>query len=100
MIAVDIFVDTNILIYVHDLDAGGKHDKASQLVRQFWERREIPFLSIQVLQEMHVTLVRKGISTTASADTVRRYLSWRVIHNTRTTLRRTFGVQQRWQLSF
>ncbi len=100
MIAVDIFVDTNILIYAHDLDADDKHDKALQLVRQFWERREVPALSIQVLQEMHVTLTRKGVAIEDSADTVRRYLSWRVIHNTKTTLRRAFEVQQRWQLSF
>jgi len=46
MIAVDIFVDTNILIYAHDLDAGNKHDTALQLIRRFWERREIPTLSI------------------------------------------------------
>jgi predicted nucleic acid-binding protein len=100
MIAVDIFVDTNILIYAHDLDAGDKHDTALQLIRQFWERREIPTLSIQVLQEMHVTLMRKGVSIDVSADTVRQYLSWRVVHNTTNTLRRAFDIQQRWQLSF
>ena len=100
MIAVDTFVDTNILIYAHDLDAGEKHDKASQLVRDFWDRREVPSLSIQVLQEMHVNLIRKGISVDESADTVRRYLAWRVINNTKTILSRAFDVQQRWQLSF
>jgi predicted nucleic acid-binding protein len=100
MIAVDIFVDTNILIYAHDLDAGDKHDTALQLIRQFWERREIPTLSIQVLQEMHVTLMRKGVPIDVSADTVRQYLSWRVVHNTTNTLRRAFDIQQRWQLSF
>ena len=46
MIAVDIFVDTNILICAHDLDAGEKYNRASQLVRHFWERREVPSLSI------------------------------------------------------
>ena len=100
MIAVDTFVDTNILIYAHDLDAGEKHDKASQLVRDFWDRREVPSLSIQVLQEMHANLIRKGISVDESADTVRRYLVWRVINNTKTILSRAFDVQQRWQLSF
>lgn len=100
MIAVDIFIDTNVLIYAHDLDAGEKHDRASQLVRGFWERREIPSLSVQVLQEMHVNLIRKGVSIDASADTIRRYLAWRVINNTKTILSRAFDVQQRWQLSF
>lgn len=100
MIAVDIFIDTNILIYAHDLDAGEKHDKASQLVHDFWDRRAVPSLSVQVLQEMHVNLIRKGVSVDKSADTVRRYLAWRVMHNTKTLLRRAFDVQQRWQLSF
>jgi predicted nucleic acid-binding protein len=100
MIAVDIFIDTNILIYAHDLDAGAKHVKASQLIHNFWDQREVPSLSIQVLQEMHVNLIRKGVSITESADTVRRYLSWRVMNNTKTLLRRAFDVQQRWQLSF
>jgi predicted nucleic acid-binding protein len=85
MSAVDIFVDTNILLYAHDLDADDKHVTALQLIRQFWERREIPSLSIQVLQEMHVTLMRKGVPVETSADTVRQYLSWQVIHNTTNT---------------
>jgi predicted nucleic acid-binding protein len=100
MIAVDIFIDTNILIYAHDLDAGEKHDKASQLMRDLWDRREVPSVSIQVLQEMHVNLVRKGVSVDESVDTVRRYLAWRVVNSTKTLLRRAFEVQQRWQLSF
>lgn len=100
MIAVDIFIDTNVLIYAHDLDAGEKHDKASRLVRDLWDRRVVPSLSIQVLQEMHVNLIRKGVSVDESADTVRRYLAWRVMNNTKTLLRRAFDVQQRWQLSF
>jgi predicted nucleic acid-binding protein len=100
MIAVDIFIDTNILIYAHDLDAGAKHVKALQLIRDLWHRREVPSLSIQVLQEMHVNLIRKGVSVDESVDTVRRYLAWRVVNNTKTLLRRAFDVQQHWQLSF
>jgi predicted nucleic acid-binding protein len=46
MIAVDIFIDTNILIYAHDLDTGEKHEKALQLIRDLWHRREVPSLSI------------------------------------------------------
>jgi len=100
MIAVDIFIDTNILIYAYDRDAGDKHDKALQLVRGFWDRGEIPALSIQVLQEMHVNLVRKGVPVEESADIVRRYLSWRVVSNTKPIFRRALDIQRRWQLSF
>ncbi len=100
MTAVDIFIDTNILIYAHDLDAGDKHHRASQLLRDFWDRRNVPCLSIQVLQEMHVNLIRQGVAVAESAATVRRYLAWRVVNNTKTLLRRAFDVQQRWQLAF
>lgn len=100
MIAVDVFIDTNILIYAHDLDAGEKHDKARQLVRNFWDRGEVPALSVQILQEMHVNLVRKGVAVDESADTVRLYLAWRVLNNTKAIFRRALDVQQRWQLSF
>lgn len=57
-------------------------------------------MSVQVLQEMHVNLIRKGVSIDSPADTVRRYLAWRVINNTKILLRRAFAVQQRWQLPF
>ncbi len=100
MNAIDVFVDTNILIYAHDLEAGHKHQTARELVRRVWERREVPILSVQVLQEMHVNLVRKGVSLEDSVDTVKRYLSWRVVSNNETVLRRAFTAQQRWGLSF
>ena len=100
MTEVDIFLDTNILIYVHDLDAGDKHTKAVQLIRGFWEHREIPAVSIQVLQEMHVNLVRKKVPLEESAQTVCSYLAWRVIDSTKPLLQRALVVQQRWQLSY
>ena len=100
MTAVDIFIDTNILIYAHDLDAGDKHERAAQLIRGFWDRGEVPALSVQVLQEMHVNLVRKGVPVEESAETVQAFLAWRVINNTKPIFRRALGIQQRWQLSF
>ena len=96
----DVFVDTNVLVYAHDRDAGEKHVKAARLIAGFWERRERPSVSIQVLQELHVNLVRKGIAPDRSAQIVSRYLSWRVVGNTRHLLRQAFAEQQRWQLSF
>jgi predicted nucleic acid-binding protein len=100
MTAIDVFLDTNILIYAHDVDAGDKHTKAAQLIRGFWDRREMPAVSIQVLQEMHVNLVRKGVPLKDSADTVCSYLAWRVIENTPALLRVALALQQQWQLSF
>ena len=41
------FVDTNILIYAHDLDAGIKHDAAMIIIENLWEE-ETGILSTQV----------------------------------------------------
>jgi predicted nucleic acid-binding protein len=100
MTVVDILLDTNLLIYAHDVDAGDRHTKAARLVRGFWDRREVPAVSIQILQEMHVNLLRKGVPVADSADIVRSYLAWRVMENTRALLRHALALQQRWQLSY
>ncbi|HUD64573.1 MAG TPA: PIN domain-containing protein [Candidatus Sulfotelmatobacter sp.] len=52
------FVDTNILIYAHDVDAKAKHDVAKGVLRELWRRRT-GVLSMQVLQEFYVNLTRK-----------------------------------------
>jgi predicted nucleic acid-binding protein len=42
-----VFLDTNILIYAHDPDAGVKHETAAALLGQLWEE-ETGVLSTQV----------------------------------------------------
>ena len=34
-----IFVDTNILVYAHDLSAGDRHTKASAVIESLWESK-------------------------------------------------------------
>jgi predicted nucleic acid-binding protein len=52
------FVDTNVLIYAHDVSAGQKRVRARELLREFWQSGE-GCLSIQVLQEFYVNVTRK-----------------------------------------
>jgi predicted nucleic acid-binding protein len=52
------FIDTNILIYAYDLDAGPKRLVAAQLLRELWEQRN-GVVSPQVLQEFYVNVTRK-----------------------------------------
>jgi predicted nucleic acid-binding protein len=52
------FVDTNVLIYAHDLDAGVKHTTARKVLEELWEQRT-GVLSAQVLQEFYVNVTRK-----------------------------------------
>jgi predicted nucleic acid-binding protein len=52
------FVDTNVLIYAHDVDAKGKHDVAKNVLRELWSERT-GVVSMQVLQEFYVNVTRK-----------------------------------------
>lgn len=53
-----IFVDTNVLIYAYDLDAGAKDRAAAALIRDIGERR-CGVISTQVLQQFYVNVTRK-----------------------------------------
>ena len=53
-----IFVDTNVLVYAHDTDAGDRHASAKALLAQLWEDRS-GSLSTQVLQEFYAVVTRK-----------------------------------------
>ena len=52
------FVDTNVLIYAHDVDAKSKHATAKSILRELWAART-GVLSMQVLQEFYVNVTRK-----------------------------------------
>jgi len=52
------FIDTNILVYAHDISAGGKHSRARKLVTDLWNSAR-GCLSIQVLQEFYVIATQK-----------------------------------------
>jgi predicted nucleic acid-binding protein len=52
------FVDTNVLVYAYDADAGAKHDIANRLLTRLWNDRA-GATSIQVLQEFYVNATRK-----------------------------------------
>jgi predicted nucleic acid-binding protein len=42
------FIDTNVLIYAHDVDAKAKHEAAKRILRELWSERT-GVLSTQVL---------------------------------------------------
>jgi len=52
------FIDTNILIYAHDADAGAKQQIARTVLRDLWGDRT-GVLSVQVLQEFYANVTRK-----------------------------------------
>ncbi len=72
------FVDTNVLVYAYDLDAGAKHKIANEVVDALWDERS-GVLSVQVLEEFYVNVTRK-IRSPLSKDLARvvvsHYMKW------------------------
>jgi len=96
------FVDTNILIYAEDRDAGEKHPVARDLITDLWNSRD-GVLSIQVLQEFFVNVTRKlvkPLSASKARAIVEEYLTWRVLEITGTMLLAAMDLQAKAQLSF
>jgi predicted nucleic acid-binding protein len=96
------FVDTNILVYAEDRDAKSKHDVARDLVVGLWQSRE-GVLSIQVLQELYLTVTRKlkkPLSPSKALTVVEEYLTWTVVENTGGLLIDSIELQHKAQLSF
>jgi predicted nucleic acid-binding protein len=74
------FVDTNILLYAHDRDAGEKRDTASEWLERLWGSRA-GALSTQVLQEFYVNATRKlprPLSAPRARAVIVRYATWHV----------------------
>ncbi len=71
------FIDTNVLVYAHDITAGRKREVAKQLLEDLW-RENKGCLSVQVLQELYVTLTRKRNLTTpqVARQLVLTYGNW------------------------
>ncbi len=97
-----IFVDTNILVYAHDLSAGNRHARASAIIESLWEE-EAGVISIQVLQEFYVTVTHKIKSPLKPAETreiIQNYLSWPVQVNDPETTIRASEIGEKNNLSF
>ena len=97
-----VFVDTNVLVYAEDRDAGEKHETARRLVLDLWDR-QAGVLSVQVLQEFYVTVTRKmprPLSAEAAGAIVDQYLTWSLVENTGELLQRAIALSRDAGLSF
>lgn len=95
-----LFFDANVLVYAHDRGEGTRHEQARQIVTNAWASPIPPKVSIQVLQETHVTLVKKGLAPARSAEVVRNYLEWDVIENRESVFLEALAFQIEFQLAF
>ena len=93
------FLDTNILLYAYDQDAPAKRSAALRLVEQGWSAPGQTAISVQVLQEMHVNLEKRGIAKAEAARIIRDYAAWPVVDNSLEIFLAALDEQTRWQLS-
>src|SRR4051812_13865388 len=79
-----VFVDTNILIYAHDLNAGVKRERAMAKLRELWDSGT-GRLSVQVLQEFYVNATQKlstHVARSKAREIIKTYGVW--IHHATT----------------
>lgn len=99
MSAEHVFVDTNILVYAHDSDAGQKHEKAKSLVKSLWSNLYPPAISTQVLCELYVSLQKKGAPPDSNREIVSSYFVWEIIENDRDMISQAIDFQTKHKLS-
>jgi len=97
-----VFLDTNILIYAHDMDAGLKHDVALSIIEKIWEE-ETGIISTQVIQEFYVNVTRKipnPITPVQARGIIFNYFSWQVEAVEPHTILSASEIEEKYVLSF
>lgn len=96
------FVDTNVLIYAHDISAGQKHSRARQLIEDLWQSEE-GCLSIQVLQEFYVNVTQKvahPLPVETAAQIIADLSVWQIHCPGTQDILEAIHLQKRYQMSF
>ena len=98
-----VLVDTNILVYAYDADAGEKRFKARDVIDGLWDEGT-GVLATQVLAEFFITITRKVKQPLSVADAkqiIEDYRSaWLVFATTSDTVLLAINGVERHQLSF
>lgn len=96
------FVDTNVFVYAITGDDPVRSSLAEELVRELMLRRRMR-TSTQVLQELYVTLTRKGATPLSPAQAVRyidQIAAWPVTTTDFRSIRRAIDLSVDSMLSF
>ena len=97
-----IFVDTNILVYAHDISAGIKHTTAKNLIQELWESKA-GCLSIQVMQEFYVTVTKKvptPMDHLTATGVIRDLRYWKVHEPKIDDVISAIDIHQQYHISF
>jgi predicted nucleic acid-binding protein len=97
-----VFVDSNVLIYAHDRDAGVKQQRAAERLRELWENG-LGRLSTQVLQEVYVNVtqkIKRPLTRSVAREVIRNYGLWVESVITPSTVVRASEISEAWKLAF
>ncbi|HEX4050642.1 MAG TPA: PIN domain-containing protein [Steroidobacteraceae bacterium] len=93
------FVDSNILIYAHDRDAGMKRERAVAKLRDLWDSGA-GRLSVQVLQEFYVNATQQLAAPVAAREVIKTYGAWIHAATTAETVTRATEISEVTRISF
>ena len=96
------FVDTNVLVYARDVDAGDKQVRAMEWLTELW-RAQKGRISYQVLQEYYVTVTQKlkpGLPIIEARRDVTALLAWNPAVSNSEIIQRGWELQDRFSLSW
>ena len=97
------FVDSNILIYAHDADAGSQAAQGRRPIGGARVGRQSGLLSTQVLQEFFVNVTQKikvPLSRGTAREVIRDYAPWAQCPITPATVARASEISEVWKISF
>ncbi|MGA2349044.1 MAG: PIN domain-containing protein [Terracidiphilus sp.] len=96
-----VFIDTNVLVYAYDMDAGRKRQMAQKTLLSLRQERS-GALSMQVLQEFYSTVTRK-LASPLPKDKARlivdRFAYW-CVATTSEEIKRAFQIEDEARIGF
>ena len=97
-----VFVDTNVLLYRHDIARPEKQEAASAWLSHLWRVRS-GRVSMQVLQEFYVNATQKlkpGLARQSAREEIQDLMSWSPIPIDARLIEGAWNLQDRFGLSF
>ncbi|MFL6215551.1 MAG: PIN domain-containing protein [Blastocatellia bacterium] len=98
-----VLVDTNILVYAYDADAGSKQIKAAEVLDALWVQGN-GVLATQVLAEFFVTITKKVKQRLAVQDAlqiIEDYCNgWTILNTTSDVVIKAIAGVEQYRLSF
>ena len=97
-----VFVDTNVLVYLHDATEPAKQARAAEWIAFLARRREAR-ISVQVLQELYAVFARKldrGVDAEEAREIVRDLAAWNPVAIDVAMLERAWLLERRYGISW